>query len=103
MVHDTQKRPDVHKLVLSVKLRPPPQEKVSILRIFYWFVAGGVKPNFADKDFVDTQTFLRHVSSFKSGQSQPTLIHLNISDSAGIGDCHLKLSLDCTGDNMHHN
>ena len=42
--------------------------KVSILRIFYWFVqfflilgpfrAGGGEPNFADKNFMDTQTFL---------------------------------------------
>ena len=30
-----QKRPDVRKIVLSVKLRPPSLEKVSILRIFY--------------------------------------------------------------------
>ena len=36
----TQKRPDVHKIVLSIKLRspPPPPEKVSSLRIFYRFV-----------------------------------------------------------------
>ena len=34
-----QKRPDVHKIILSMKWRPPPpSEKVSIFRIFYWFV-----------------------------------------------------------------
>ena len=34
-------RPDVHKIVLSIKLRPPPPpEKVSVLSIFYWFVQG---------------------------------------------------------------
>ena len=44
-----QKRPDVHKIVLSIKLSPPPPEKVSILRIFYictvfssfWALFGG--------------------------------------------------------------
>ena len=31
-----QKRPDVHKIVLPIKLRsPPPPEKVSVWRIFY--------------------------------------------------------------------
>ena len=35
----TQKRPDVHKIVLSMKSRSPPlPEKVSIFRILYWFV-----------------------------------------------------------------
>ena len=64
-----QKRPDVHKIVLSIKLRfPPPPKKVSILRIFYSFVqfflilglfGGEVKPTFADKNFMDTQTLLK--------------------------------------------
>ena len=31
----SQKRPDVHKIVLSLKSRPPPPEKVSISRILY--------------------------------------------------------------------
>ena len=31
---NNQKRPDVHKNVLSIKLRFPPPEKVSILSIF---------------------------------------------------------------------
>ena len=50
-------------------LSPEKFFKVSILRILYWFVqfflilgpfrgGGGVKPNFADKNFMDTQTFL---------------------------------------------
>ena len=34
-----QKRPDVHKIVLSITMRsPPPPEKSVNLRIFYWFV-----------------------------------------------------------------
>ena len=67
----SQKRPDVHKFVLSIKLRPPPG-KLSILRILCWFVqfssfwalfggGGGGKPNFVDKNFMDTQTFLNKV------------------------------------------
>ena len=57
-VHN-QKRPDVHKIVLSIKLRFPPPRKASILRIFYWFVQfsscwalfwGGGEHNFADKN-----------------------------------------------------
>ena len=57
---------------------PPPPEKVSITRIFYWFVqfrlilgpfrgGGGVKPNFADKNFMDTQTFLKNCSEIAGG------------------------------------
>ena len=35
---NVQKRPDVHKIVLSIKPRsPPPAQQASILRIFYWF------------------------------------------------------------------
>ena len=64
-----QKRPDVHKTVLSVKLRSPRPKSVNfedfllICTVFSAFWAllggwGGVKPNFADKNFMDTQTFL---------------------------------------------
>ena len=61
---------DVHKIALSIKLRspPPPGKSVSlqdfllICTVFPSFGpfsgGGGVKPNFADKDFMDTQTFL---------------------------------------------
>ena len=67
----TQKRPDVHKIVLSIRLRFPSlvREKVSILRIFYRFVqfflilgasgggGGCLQPNFADKNLMDRKTF----------------------------------------------
>ena len=67
----SQKRPDVCKIVLSIKLRfpptPPPAGKsvnfedfLLICTVFphfgpFW---GGVKPNFADKNFMDTQSEL---------------------------------------------
>ena len=71
----SQKRPDVHKIVLSIKIAfppPPPPEKVSIFEDFLLictvfprfgpFSKGkGVKPNFAHKNFMDTQTFLNFV------------------------------------------
>ena len=64
-----QKRPDVNEIVLSMKSRyppPPPREKyqfedfILICTVFlhsgpFW---GGIKPNFADKNFMDTQTSL---------------------------------------------
>ena len=65
-----QKRPDVQKIVLSIKSRPPPPPRKSvsfegfalICTVFPHFgpFPGGVgkQPNFADKNFVDTQTFL---------------------------------------------
>ena len=63
-----QKRPDVHKIVLSIKLLPPPpRESVNfedcslictVFPHFGPFWGGGVKPNFADRNFTDTQTFL---------------------------------------------
>ena len=67
----SQKRPDVHKIVLSIKLRfPPPGKSVNfedflLICAFFphfgpsFFWGGGVvKPNFADKNFMNTQTFL---------------------------------------------
>ena len=62
-----QKRPDVHKIVLSTKSRSPPPGKsvkfedlLLICTVFPHFggFSGGVEPNFADKNFTDTQTFL---------------------------------------------
>ena len=65
-----QKRPDVHKIVLSIKSHSPPGKSVNfedsplICTVFPHFGhfwgggGGGVKPNFADKNFMDTQTFL---------------------------------------------
>ena len=63
-----QKRPDVHKIVLSMKLRPPPPPRKSVnfedvllictvFLILDPFRGGGGKPNFADKNFMGTQTF----------------------------------------------
>ena len=68
-----RKRPDVHKIVLSIKLRsPPPRAKsvnfedflviCAVFPHFGRFWGGGVKPNFADKNFMDTQTFLIRAS-----------------------------------------
>ena len=71
-VQPAPKRPDVHKIVWSIKSGPPPPppEKVSILRILYWFVqlllildpfrwgGGGRKTKFCGIEFMDTQTFL---------------------------------------------
>ena len=63
-----QKRPDVHKIVLSIKSRfPPPGKSVNfedfilictVFPYFGRFSGRGGKPNFADKNFMDTQTFL---------------------------------------------
>ena len=52
-----QKHPDVYKIVLSIKLLPPPK-KVTTLRIFYRFVQFFlILGTFADRNFMDTQTF----------------------------------------------
>ena len=68
--------PNLHKIVLSIKLRfppPPPRKSVNfeefllICTVFphfgLLFGGGGggygAKPNFADKNFMDTQTFLK--------------------------------------------
>ena len=66
-----QKRPDVHKIVFSIKSRfpqpPPPRRSVNLEDWFEqrFLILGpfqgrgvGVKPNFADRNFIDTQTFL---------------------------------------------
>ena len=65
----SQKRPDVHKTVLSKKLcSPPPPEKsvnfedfLLICRVFLIlgpFRGGGGKTKFWGQEFMDTQTFL---------------------------------------------
>ena len=67
---NNQKRADIHKIVLSRKLCFPPhgesvnlEDFLLICAVFPHFLAlfggGGVKPNFADKNFMDTQTFLK--------------------------------------------
>ena len=64
-----QKRPDVHEIVLSIKSRfPCPRKSVNfedfilISTVFPYFGpfsgGGGGKPTFADKNFIDPQTFL---------------------------------------------
>ena len=68
----SQKRPDVHKFVFSIKLRFPPQKSVNfenfllictVFPCFGPFSGGeGGKPNFADKNFMDTQTLLKRGS-----------------------------------------
>ena len=74
-----QKRPDVHKIFLSIKLHPlpPPRKSVNfedfilictLFPHFGPFSGGGGKPNFADKNFMDTQTFLILLSSQVSEQ-----------------------------------
>ena len=68
-LHLNQKRPDVHKIVLSLKLRSPPRKKCQFRGLstdlysfptFWGLFGGGVNQLlfFADKNFVDTQTFL---------------------------------------------
>ena len=65
----SQKLPDVHKIVLSIKLRSPPGKSVNfedsllICTVFPHFgpFFGGWKPNFADKNYMETQTFLNLV------------------------------------------
>ena len=62
-----QKRPDVHKIVLSIKMRLPlPREEVSVLSLFYRFVqffliwalyVGGGETNFADKNLWTPRLF----------------------------------------------
>ena len=72
--HVSQKRPDVHEIVLSIKLRfPPPGKSVkfedfllicTVFPHFGPFFWGGGEPNFADKTFMDTQTFLNVSTSW---------------------------------------
>ena len=62
-----QKHPDVHKIVLSIKLRSPPPPGKSVNLVDFLLICtvfphfgpflegGGGKPNFADKNFMDTQ------------------------------------------------
>ena len=60
-----RKHPDVQKIVLSVKLRPPPQKSAdfedfllvcTVFPHFDPFYGGGINPNFAE--CMDTQTIL---------------------------------------------
>ena len=63
---------------------PPPPEKVSVLRIFYWYLQfflilvpfpkGGVKPHFANKNFTDTQTLLNKTYSRCNTKEEPSVV-----------------------------
>ena len=79
-----QKRPDVHNIALAIKLRSPPPPK----KCQFWGFStdeqcflilgpsreGGGKPNSADKNFMDTQTFLSQAGNCdKLQETQATL------------------------------
>ena len=97
-----QKRPDVHKIVLSIKLRspPPPRKSVNfedsllictVFPHFGPFSRRGGKPNFADKNFMDTQTFLNYIAMLPPRAQD----HLNeTSASAGISNCSLETTVN---------
>ena len=93
-------RPDVHKIVLSIRLRSPPPGKsvkfehvLLICTVFPHFgpfsQGGGVKPNFADKNFMHTQTFLiicqetRIAGIFRAVNNRPNFRGTNFSTDVG--------------------
>ena len=99
-IRNVQKRRDVHRIVWSIKSRFPLPPGLSasfegfllICTVFPHFgpFSGrvGVKPNFADKNFMDTQTFLKRESGrFARIDSQKNPHFHNVQ---GIRANHLK-------------
>ena len=89
LIFITQKCPDVHNIVLSIKLRSPLKKKsitfedlpnfplictvFLILGPFRLGRGGGGKPNFADKNFMGTQTFLNNIRAIRANRLKPAI------------------------------
>ena len=101
-----QKRPDVHKIVLSIKSRfPPPRKKCQFWGFYadlysfssFWalFGGGGVKPNFADTILWTPRLFWTKIFLFLTKSLVQSLASTRcLAACAWLAESQLSLSLE---------